>query len=1052
MHQFRLHSILSLSYNDQDSLNSAAGGNFLYKSPTEGLQIIENKAKVRCSRNAVMRVSTNAPPPSSSSSNFEFQQMAAALEDKMTLTFRNEMNEMKNMMKALVPTPAPIKAVEERCTTCGNNHSFSVCPMTRGGYEYPVYHDNFQQFQQTASVGNFVQNGNSGYRTPNLANQIRPPGFNQPNPQASRPNQGYNANQGYNGNRNVNQTNQVNQGANSGLTQQAQAYQVPSTQASVTYSRFEAYTKANDATLNNLQKNLNEFKKEQQDFQNEQRNFQNMMLNMFQKQMGDNNASSSGTLPSNTITNPRCEARAITTRSGLSYTPVPPIPPPLYDENEPLTEKETEVTKDKVLPSTKDIQPPVIQKSQDPVKPVSSPISPEPSSAQVDNSPPSKEPSKETKLPYPSRVEREKKGENDKVQIQKFWEMFKKIHVDITLADALILMPKYQKMLKSLLSNKEKLIEIAKTPMNANCSAVILKKLPEKLGDPGRFLIPCDFGEFDNYLALADLGASINLMPLSIWKKLGLPDLTSTRMVLELADRTISKPLGIAENVFVKVGKFYFPVDFVILDFVADPRVPLILGRPFLRTARVLIDVHGEELVIRDGLERIVFKPDGSQDNESIHMMDVYDDRVKDVCEPESNDDSTTSAIVDEFESLLGDIIKQKEELKGISDPVARIEGCFLDKFKITNQGKVIHSPKKASISAISHIFPNNNFEDSFKMGNEDLNVIPNKELDKEDLIPIPRESKIGEDCDFPSCDDFQSFKTFSNPLFEKKDDFPSRNDESILKEEAFKSYLNPLFENDEEIISNEASSIISPKVDVKTIMSFFAPIGNFARKWATSEFVKDNVEINHEVFKSDNENDLGIHDNKEEEIAFLDGLLEDENFFETNDKKVEFLERKTKEDFKTKVEPKSKKELQVFHPDIETLNHFESTSYVGSDYVFYEDFNLVDMIFPMNIQGKIFDPGITFHEKSFEKDDKSSKELAPSKALLTLDVFDPLHPPLMDFHVTKAFFGFTFSILKIFSKKFVEPGIKNATVYLSYLVWGGFHLLDFLHHCYYPP
>ncbi|GKB63261.1 reverse transcriptase domain-containing protein [Tanacetum coccineum] len=270
-------------------------------------------------------------------------------------------------------------------------------------------------------------------------------------------------------------------------------------------------------------------------------------------------------------------------------------------------------------------------------------------------------------------------------------------------------------------------------------------------------------------------------------------------MVLELADRTISKPLGIAENVFVKVGKFYFPVDFVILDFVADPRVPLILGRPFLRTARVLIDVHGEELVIRDGLERIVFKPDGSQDNESIHMMDVYDDRVKDVCEPESNDDSTTSAIVDEFESLLGDIIKQKEELKGISDPVARRKACFLDKFKITNQGKVIHSPKKASISAISHIFPNNNFEDSFKMGNEDLNFIQNKELNKEILIPIPRESKIGEDCDFPLSDDFQSFKTFSNPLFEKKDDFPSRNDESILKEEVHKSYLNPLFEETEE-------------------------------------------------------------------------------------------------------------------------------------------------------------------------------------------------------------------------------------------------------------
>ncbi|GJW78253.1 hypothetical protein Tco_0139935 [Tanacetum coccineum] len=219
-------------------------------------------------------------------------------------------------------------------------------------------------------------------------------------------------------------------------------------------------------------------------------------------------------------------------------------------------------------------------------------------------------------------------------------------------------------------------------------------------------------------------------------------------------------------------------------------------------------------------------------------------------------------------------------------------------------------------------------------------------ELDKENLIPIPRESKIGKDCDFPLCDDFQSFKTFSNPLFEKEDDFPSRNDESILKEEVhketLKSYLNPLFEDDEEIISIEAFRQISPKVDVKTIVSFFAQIGNCVRKWATSEFVKDNDEINHEVFKSDNENDLGVHDNEEEEIVFLDGLLEDENFFEINDKKVEFLERKTKEDSETKVEPEKKKELQVFHPDIEILNHFETTSYVGSDYVFYEDFSLV--------------------------------------------------------------------------------------------------------------
>ncbi|GJW98259.1 reverse transcriptase domain-containing protein [Tanacetum coccineum] len=109
-------------------------------------------------------------------------------------------------------------------------------------------------------------------------------------------------------------------------------------------------------------------------------------------------------------------------------------------------------------------------------------------------------------------------------------------------------------------------------------------------------------------LALADLGASINLMTLSIWKELSLPALTKTRMILELADRTISTPTGIAEDVFVKVGTFFFPDDFVVVDYVADPRVPLILGRPFLRTARALIDVHGEQMTLRHDDQSVTFK------------------------------------------------------------------------------------------------------------------------------------------------------------------------------------------------------------------------------------------------------------------------------------------------------------------------------------------------------------------------------------------------------------------------------------------------------------
>ncbi|GKD18822.1 reverse transcriptase domain-containing protein [Tanacetum coccineum] len=153
-------------------------------------------------------------------------------------------------------------------------------------------------------------------------------------------------------------------------------------------------------------------------------------------------------------------------------------------------------------------------------------------------------------------------------------------------------MPKFASTFKSLLTNKEKLFELAKTSLNENCSTMLLKKLPEKLRDPDKFLIPCDFSELVQCLALAHLGASINLMPLSVWKKLSLPELTDTCMTLELADRSVVKPTGLAEDVFAKVGKFYFPVDFVIVDYNVDPRGPLILGRPFLRTAHALIDVY----------------------------------------------------------------------------------------------------------------------------------------------------------------------------------------------------------------------------------------------------------------------------------------------------------------------------------------------------------------------------------------------------------------------------------------------------------------------------
>ncbi|GKD53409.1 reverse transcriptase domain-containing protein [Tanacetum coccineum] len=173
-----------------------------------------------------------------------------------------------------------------------------------------------------------------------------------------------------------------------------------------------------------------------------------------------------------------------------------------------------------------------------------------------------------TSSPLPKEVERELEATKDK-----FLQIFQRLHFDLSFADALLYMPKFASTFKSLLSNKEKLFELANNPLNENCSAVLLKKLPKKLGDPGKFLIPCDFPELDECLALADLGTSINLMPLSVWKKLFLSELTPTRMTLELANRSVAYPVGFAEDVFVKVGKFHFLADFVVVDYDVDPAI-----------------------------------------------------------------------------------------------------------------------------------------------------------------------------------------------------------------------------------------------------------------------------------------------------------------------------------------------------------------------------------------------------------------------------------------------------------------------------------------------
>nr|GEY10050.1 reverse transcriptase domain-containing protein [Tanacetum cinerariifolium] len=210
-------------------------------------------------------------------------------------------------------------------------------------------------------------------------------------------------------------------------------------------------------------------------------------------------------------------------------------------------------------------------------------------------------------IPYLSRLHNQKLRDKANDQKEKFFKIFKDFDFNISFADAFILMPKFGPTIKSLLTNKEKMFELARTPLNEHCSAVLLKNLPEKLGDPSKFLISCDFLRMDECLALAVLVASINLMPLSMWNKLSLLELSPTCMTLELEDRLISHPVGVAIDVFVKVGTFHFSADFMVVNFDADPRVSQTLRRSFLKTECALIDVYEGELTLRVGNKAITF-------------------------------------------------------------------------------------------------------------------------------------------------------------------------------------------------------------------------------------------------------------------------------------------------------------------------------------------------------------------------------------------------------------------------------------------------------------
>nr|GEW47397.1 reverse transcriptase domain-containing protein, chloroplastic [Tanacetum cinerariifolium] len=468
-------------------------------------------------------------------------------------------NAMTAMLKQLQtnPPPAQVKVVEEICVTCGGGHSYYQC-LAAGDNTFPEFRDNIQGYV-SAAASNYNQ-GNLGYRPQGVANQMRPPGFVQPNVQNNQ--NRFGQPQGFNRGTNFNQE---------------QPYQATfQSNQNFHLNELEKIKRMNDVSMKSMHNQIDMVKNElrnemktsiQTSLSNQTNEIKNMMASLLR--MNTASTSGSGSLPGNTVANPKGKLKAITTRSGLvTDGPTVPTPPKSVTLEEDECVEETYTDPD-LAEYTIKVPPPPVQKPKPPVQ-------------------------------------------------------------------------------------RNFVLHTRDSP---------LLNIPE---------LKCK--------ALADLGASINLMPLYVWKKLGLPDLIPTRVTLELANRAICTPDGIARDVFVSVGKFIFPADFVIVDYESDPRVPLILGRPFLRTAHALIDVHGEEMILRDGDERLTLniKHDtASYSNhlhrESVNLINIFNISSEDCleCDIESDLREIEFLLYQGEDSDLKDSIDQTD--------LANLDAYFVD-------------------------------------------------------------------------------------------------------------------------------------------------------------------------------------------------------------------------------------------------------------------------------------------------------------------------------------------------------------------------------------
>ncbi|CAJ2654820.1 unnamed protein product [Trifolium pratense] len=415
----------------------------------------------------------------------------------------------------------------------------------------------------------------------------------------------------------------------------------------------QVYQRGNDAVLRNLETQIGQIAKEMA-----------------------NNKNQGGSFAANTEPNPKEQCKSITTRSGKEVGKG--IGDNLRKEEEVMRRTDEEEEGESENEAEKNKKEELVEKEKNEKTEKNEKIA-EKGEKEVEVR--KEKSSLPQHLPYPHAPSKKDKER----QYARFLDIFKRLQINIPFSEALEQMPTYAKFMKEILTKKRRYNDDEVIQLDASCSAIIQRTLPTKEKDPGRVTLPVTIGNVNVGKALIDLGSSINLIPLSVIQRVGGLDITRTRMTLQLADKSITRPSGMAEDVLVKVDKFIFPIDFVVMDIEEDDDVPLILGRPFMKTARMMIDIDDGVMKVRVQDEEVSFNlweaMKHPHEKDMCFKLDATEEAILDVRKQAHRPSSLEQALTDAFEALdpekeeeIEDFLKQLDAFKEVPQPEVEIE------------------------------------------------------------------------------------------------------------------------------------------------------------------------------------------------------------------------------------------------------------------------------------------------------------------------------------------------------------------------------------------